>query len=92
MVGVDKEMFEYISLVSSFAYALGNGAQGVGIILVARYVYGFFFTDEFDPGERTIKHAKVGFMLLVVGFCLVSMFSLLSYLPVLERRLLGGGW
>ena len=81
---------ELTGLLSSIVYPLGNGAQGVGIILIARYVYAFFFADEFDPSEQVLKHAKAGFMLLVMGFCLVHVFSLFSSLMVLYGRFLGG--
>ena len=84
--------FELQGLLASIVYPLGNGLQGVGIILVARYVYAFFFHDDFDPSEQVVKHARLGFILLAGGFCLVNLFSLFSSLMVLYGRLLGGEW
>ena len=83
---------EFTGWLASIAYPLGNGAQGVGMVLVARYVYAFLFRDEFDPSEQVVRHAKAGFMLLVAGFCLVHLFSLFSSLAVLYGRFVGGEW
>ena len=83
---------ELTLVLASIFYPLGNGLQAVGAVLVARYVYAFLFHDDFDPSERVVKHARVGFILLVAGFCLVHVFSLFSTLITLEGRLFGGDW
>ena len=83
---------EFTGLIASIVYPLVNGLQGVGTILVARYVYAFFVTDKFDPSKHVVMHAKAGLIILVMGFCLVYMFSLFSGLMVLYGRFFGDGW
>ncbi len=72
------DVYAYQAVLASIVYPLGHGLQAVGIILVARYVYAFLFHDEFEPIEQVVKHAKLGFVSLVSGFCLVHLFSMLS--------------
>ena len=80
------DAYSYQTLLVNVAFALGNVAQAFGILLVARYVYAFFFHDEFDPSDQVVAHAKLGFALLVLGFCLVNLFAALSLVVHLLRR------
>ena len=81
------DIYQWWSMLVNFGYSVGNGLQLVGAILVARYVYGFLFTDEFEPSEKVVKYAKLGFVLLVVGYCLNNLFSASTLLGWVVNRL-----
>ena len=78
-----------VALINA-TFAFGNGLQAVGPILLAPYVYTFFFSDDFDPSEKVVARAKVGFLLLVAGYCLVNLVASFSLYRLFDRIISGG--
>ena len=46
----------------------------VGLLLMARYVYSFFFGDE-DVSDRVVTQAKVGFIVFLAGYATGPVYS-----------------
>ena len=75
------------SLFFQLANTLGNTCVGVGVLLLAPYVYNLLFGEK-PPSKVTVTRAQIGFFLFVAGFGAIHVFRLVSSLLSLESRFL----
>ena len=59
---------------TAFLNSLG---PAVGLLLMARYLYNFFFGDE-DVSDRVVTQARVGFIVFLAGYATGPVYSGLS--------------